>query len=55
MMADTSFDTESRRSRMTARQSRLFSHTAIAALALVLLGAIVLYPMVVVLWGLFAP
>jgi len=54
MMAETNFDTESRGSRMTARQTRLFSHTAIAALALVL-GAVVLYPMVVVLWGLFAP
>ena len=53
MMAETSLHSESRRSRITARQSRLFSHTAMAALALVL-GAIILYPMFVVLWGLFA-
>ena len=54
MMAETNFHSESRGSRMTFRQSRLFSQTALAALALVL-GAVILYPTVVVLWGLFAP
>lgn len=54
MMAETSFHTERRRSHISSRQTRLFSHTAIAVLSLVL-GAVILYPMVVVLWGLFAP
>ncbi len=54
MMAETSFHSESRRTRMTPRQTRPLSHAALAALAFVL-GAVILYPMVVVLWGLFAP
>ena len=53
MMAETSFDTERRRSRISSRQARPFSHTAIAVLSLVL-GAVLLYPVIVVLWGLFA-